>query len=424
LSCVLFDHSPKPERAEEPATDTSRRDFLRRAGGAAGLGLVHFTILGTLATPAFAETDDDCGTCSTDENVIDICTCKSGDNTTPPRDVCNCGLEENGGASDLCECGTEPASDACSCGQDENSSPSDYCDCPTDGGPKGGSTSTAADCCSCLGDASVSDVCSAGGSDTGWGCSALNLDYHRDPNASADVCLCSLDATETVDACKCWHDSSGQYGGNDPDGTADYCDCPTDASGHVDCCACCSDHGGQAGADWCESNAGGSTCYEEGGYPALADWCKSDEPAADFCTVAENDEDENLPGDDGRTDRRSDVCNCVDTGKESADACGCGDEGAGGTNSAGTDVCNCSGEAVDDVCDEGEGESADRCCDTDQAGDSCSCECENEHVKDQCDDLDPDYCTCWQETVQDACQPGHGAPEDYCCPQQDQVGDT
>ena len=398
MTCMLFDYSPKPERAEETATHTSRRDFLRRAGGAAGLGLVHFTILGTLATPAFAETDDDCGAeCPSDPNILDICTCKSGDNTTPPRDVCNCGAADPGaGTQDVCECGNESASDYCTCGGDQAAT-SDVCSCApetancdtcacgyVDAGAQGhadqcecgdeqgtGSAHTdycicdadrgLADCCACSqsdrsdppGSSSSADYCNCTSGDT-----SANADYcvncpsegdeHDDPtNAESDACQCGNETDS--DTCFCYHDGSVEYPG---DGSgADYCKCDVDSQAEVDCCACCGDLGG---ADTCNcSSETPSTNWCGGEYPTVEDWCAEGWGPEDTCTCKS--------GDAGGT-QGADYCSINGNNQgcepESGinDVCECGAEGASDTCSA-----SCKDANVEDYCAPGQGEPADYC---------------------------------------------------------------
>ncbi|PJB60545.1 MAG: hypothetical protein CO096_33390 [Armatimonadetes bacterium CG_4_9_14_3_um_filter_66_14] len=352
MSCVLFDHSPKSERVEEPAIDTSRRDFLRRAGGAAGLGLVHFTILGSLATPAFAETDDDCGTkCPSDQGQVDICTCASGDNTTPPRDVCNCGDENIGGSADVCGCGDESRSDTCNCPDDHNDFPSDACTCDRD--------NSGADVCECGNDQSLQvDSCALCGEDN---------DHYHDKEGP-DSCTCASEG-QAVDACLCWYD--GYSCGNE--GYADQCDCDQDATGNVDSCACCYEPSVADDCN-CPSDHSGSWCYEESANqnpphsPQLADWCNCSPDSAkqaDSCDCKEGD---------GWT-----WCGVGDKGPNTqVDVCCHVDPRYGSPSGPSGDECNCPADArhdafATDYC---------TCPDAQQAEDVCNCNDDGNHDAD------------------------------------------
>jgi len=319
---------------------------------AAGAGLVHFTILGSLAVPASADTDDECATEGCDDgNNIDNCNCKSGDNTLPPSDNCDCSSGDDGNPpEDVCECGSEEiggGSDDCGCGHETGS---DYCTC------KAEYNDFPSDCC-------VPRGCA----DAAWGCSAQTRDFHTDPEAAADVCECSDQSGES-DNCKCWWDGNPQLGGQ---GGGDYCDCKATDLGQIDTCACCTDRPTTSGgtqADYCNcpEDHNGSICYDEGGYPALADWCNCDNDEgtiqADICTCDEGDQ--NTSTESNKT-TQADMC-CLKELKEkgagpsepaSGDVCDCpADQNKGSnTNQSGgwdaTDYCPANAQEGEDVCD-------------------------------------------------------------------------
>lgn len=444
----MSDSGPKEERQAD-GKGLSRRKFLREGLGLAGAGLVHFTILGSLATPAHADPilNDNC--CTTNDTA-DVCDCYSGDVVNAEgkqRDLCACDADKN--VVDLCNCGGESESDRCGCPEDqqeadkcdgtggegnsvdycgcgvdqsvadkctcktdryEGADPKDYCACWTDAGTADscdcgtdkGTSGAAADACACWNDkTNNADSCTAGGQIGSWGCDSTKLDYHEDPNASADACQCTQDGSQVVDACKCWWDGYATAG----DGVADYCDCPGDKSGKVDSCACCFEGSQQADKCDCDKDSG-SICYDEGGFPAFADWCNTqNDNGADLCNCGTGDynTDSQWP----KQNSQADICYndyhppaSTPSAPGSGDLCDPGADSNKGAQS--TDYCGDSNSPPLDACK----------CDGD-AG-----------VADICEKTQDSNNTV-PENSTDYCRPGQGVPEDICeCPGDAGVADV
>lgn len=399
----------EPVSKEEQSTEDqtiSRRDFLRAGLGLAGAGLVHFTILGSLGTPAHADPilNDNCEGCN-DNNVTDQCDCYSGDapnDQGKQRDVCTCGSDD--GLQDLCTCGSEAASDHCVCLQEPQPGTPDKCDCPPEGtmvdscecsgagdwfqnsdtcacGEDRGSGTGSKDFCSCGDDSNESDTCrcdrdpsnppgtGTDGADycacpaensTVDACTICSTDehHHDQGNKDADVCTCGTEG-QSADACLCWHD-----GWNEP--ASDACNCPTDKSGTVDSCACCAEPN-QADSCNCRDDHSGSWCYEESANktpptsPNLADWCNCNvslgdtgvTSAADECNCKTGDAWTN-PCNEDRWNKQTDTCCYATSGKDPSippepgvDVCECGADQANDWKA--TDYCR-PGDGDKDYC--------------------------------------------------------------------------